>query len=204
MACQVMSKPVIDYYFTIQSPWSFFGLSRLRAAAEKSGATVNYKACNLGAVFSVTGGLPVKKRSPQRLAYRMMELKRWKVKLNLDFNFEPAFFPFDDNPANKMIMAATDAGLDVGDLANALHRGVWCDDLNMAEDDNLISVATAAGYDGQALLQTVQSGSLDARYEALTQEAIDANVFGAPTYVVDGENFWGQDRLDFLKERLLG
>ena len=196
-----MSK-VIDYYFTVQSPWSFFGLERLRATAAKTGAKINYKACNLGAVFAVTGGLPVFKRSPQRLAYRMMELKRWKKRLNLDFNFEPAFFPLDDNHANKMIMAAVNAGQDVCDLCNALHRGVWCDELNMAEEGNLIAVASAAGYDGASLMETVASGTLDEAYEALTQEAIDANVFGAPTYVIEGENFWGQDRVDFLEEKL--
>jgi 2-hydroxychromene-2-carboxylate isomerase len=99
-------------------------------------------------------------------------------------------------------MAGVDAGSDVGDLAEALHQGVWSDELDMADEANLIAVANKAGYDGEALFASAQSGNLDARYDALTQEAIAANVFGAPTYVVDGENFWGQDRLDFLQEKL--
>jgi 2-hydroxychromene-2-carboxylate isomerase len=204
MGCRAMNNQVVDYYFTTLSPWSFFGLPRLLEMTEKSGATINYKPCNLGAVFSETGGVAFGKRSPARLAYRMMEMKRWKERLGIEFNLEPAFFPFNDALANRVIIAAIEQGGDPAALCDAFHLAVWCDELNMAEESVIQQVASGAGYDGAQLLAAAKVEAIDAILTANSAEAIERSVFGAPTYILNGENFWGQDRLDFLDERLNG
>lgn len=195
---------VVDYYFAPPSPWSWLGHDRLVAIAARHGAQIDIKPCDMGKVFSVSGGLPLAKRPPQRQAYRLVELKRWSTFLNMPINLHPKFFPVTGDPASRLIIAAKLAhGNDRAlALAGAIMRGVWAEDKNIADADTLRAMTILCGLDGDALMRSAETASVQAEYDRYTEEAIAANVFGAPWYIVDGEGFWGQDRLDFVDRAL--
>lgn len=195
-----MSKHA-EYFMTPQSPYVHMGHDRFVALARQYGVQVELKPCDLGKIFSISGGLPLAKRAPQRQAYRLAELKRWSEHLGLPLNLHPKYFPVAGDPAAKLIIAAklahgTDAALD---LTGAIVRGVWAEEKNIADNDTLIAIADAGGHDGRSLMKSSETASVQQEYDRYTDEAIAANVFGAPWYVVDGEGFWGQDRLDFVE-----
>jgi 2-hydroxychromene-2-carboxylate isomerase len=198
-----MSK-TIHYFFAPQSPYVYLGHERLLKLAAQYGAMIEPKPFDIGAVFAESGGLPLAKRAPQRQTYRLQELERWSRHLGLPMNLQPKFFPVDQAPASLLLVAAREqGGADQAlELATAVTRAVWVEDRNIADAATLEELAGDAGYDGAALLAASRTPETQQKYEGFTKEALDAGVFGAPWYVVDGQGFWGQDRLDFV-ERLL-
>ena len=187
---------VIDYYFSPVSPWTYLGHGRLLETAGRLGAAINVKPVDYGVIFPVSGGLPLGKRAPQRQAYRLAELKRWSAHLGVPLTLNPKFFPVDGTAAAKLICAVTEKGRMAltGDLLTA----VWAEEKNIADMGVLAKIAERYGITDAA--QTIAAGA--AGYEANTQEALELQVFGAPTYVLEGELFWGQDRLEFLERAL--
>lgn len=192
----------IDYYYSHVSPWSYLGAARLYEIAAAAGATINFKPMNLGIIFPQSGGLPLGKRPPQRRAYRMMELKRWKAHLGVDLTLEPKYFPTNDRPAALMAIAADQAGHNVAPLSLAIMRKCWVEEKDVAADDVLREAADQCGIDGTALLKASREDAATQAYDAYTAEASERQVFGAPTYVFKDELFWGQDRLEFLERAL--
>ena len=198
-----MSK-LVDYYLTPQSPYVYMGHARFSDIAARHGAQVNLKPCDLGKVFSVSGGLPLAQRPPQRQAYRLVELRRWSAFLNIPLNLEPTFFPVSGDAASKLIIAAQLAHGTARAMAltGAIGAAVWAQQRNIADAATLAQIADETGLDGAGLLKASEAQSVQAAYAQNTQDAISAGVFGAPWYVFDGEPFWGQDRLDFLDRAL--
>ena len=196
-----MSKE-IDYYYSHVSPWSYLGAARLYKIAEAAGAKINFKPVNLGVIFPQSGGLPLGKRAPQRRAYRMMELKRWKEHLGAELNLEPKFFPANDTTANLMAVTAGLDGLDVAPLSLAIMRKCWVEEKDIAQDSVLVEAANQCRFDGEALLAASREDRAQEGFDANTEEASKRQVFGAPTYIYKNEVFWGQDRLDFLERAL--
>ena len=194
---------IIDYFFSPMSPWTHLGHARLRAMARAYGATVRVKPVDFGRVFPVSGGLPLKQRPMQRQLYRMSELARWRDHLGIPIRLEPKFFPAPTDLAAKLIISAAPAGAEAQlDLAGACLRACWEEDRDIGDAATLQAIATSGGLDGPGLLAAAQGDAAKATYDALTDEAIALNVFGAPTYLIDGEIFWGQDRLDFVERKL--
>jgi len=198
-----MSK-VCQYFFASHSPWTYLGHERFIEIARANGAQIEVRPFDLGKVFGVSGGLPLAKRAPQRQAYRLTELARWAEFLGLPLNPQPKFFPVSGELANKMVVAArltngVDASLQ---LAGAIMRGLWADDKNIGDEETLVLIAGGCELDGRALIKSAETASVQAEYDRNTEDATAANVFGSPWYVLDGENFWGQDRLDFLERAL--
>ncbi len=197
----VMSK-TIDYYLTLTSPWTYLGCQRFVELAERHGAEIRVKPVNYGVIFPRTGGLPLPKRSPERQAYRLMELKRWRAYLEVPLNLHPKHFPVPDGDAACMVLAAEQTGGDPLRLAHATLAAVWVEEKDITDADTLVEIADAAGHDGPALLTVARDPETRAAYDARTEEAIERGVFGAPTYIYKDELFWGQDRLDFLERAL--
>lgn len=194
----------VEYYFAPQSPWAYLGHARLIALAQKYGARIDIKPCDLGKVFGVSGGVPLAKRAPQRQAYRLVELKRWSEHLGLPLNLQPQHFPVSGEAAAKLIIACKLAhgGEAALHLTGAVMRALWAEERNIADEATLAALADECGRDGRVLLQSAQTASVQNEYERYTNDAIAANVFGSPWYVVDGEGYWGQDRLDFVERAL--
>ena len=197
-------NPVIDYYLAPQSPWTYLGHQRFADIARAAGAHINVRPVDLGGkIFPVSGGLPLARRAPQRQAYRLVELARFSAHLGVPLNLHPAHFPVAADDAARLIIAVDQAdGADAAmALTGALLRAVWAGQRNIADAGDLAAVLGACGLSAKRL-DDARALVVQARYETDTQRAIEAGVFGAPTYVVDGEMFWGQDRLDFLQRRL--
>lgn len=200
-----MSK-LCEYYVSPHSPYSYLGHTHLVALAKQYGVQIALKPFDLNKVFGVSGGLPLAKRAPQRQAYRLQELQRWSAFRQLPMNLHPTFFPVQSEGASKLIIATqlalgTDAALT---LAGAVMRGVWAEERNIADPDTLRAIAVELGHDGGNLLKSSETASVQAEFDRFTDEAMAANVFGAPWYVVDGVPYWGQDRLDFVERAFLG
>lgn len=198
-----MAKTV-DYYFTTVSPWSFIGHERFARFAAQHGAKINVKPVDYGKIFPASGGLPLKARAPQRQAYRLVELRRWREHFAMRFNVQPKHFPVPADGAACLIIATdlahgTQAAMD---MALALYRACWVEERDVSDPETLRAVAREQGRDPDALLSEASVARARAKFEAYTQEAIDRGVFGAPTYIVNGEPFWGQDRLDFVEKAL--
>lgn len=194
----------IDYYFAPQSPWTYFGHERFTAIAKAAGAKVNVRPADYGRIFAGSGGLPLPKRAPQRQAYRLVELARFRDALNLPMVIQPKFFPVSGDDATRLIIAAglydgADAAMR---LSGAIFAAVWEQELDIANPETLAALLTQCGLAADRLALSRQA-DVQQQFDANTQAAIDANVFGAPSYVVDGEIFWGQDRLEFLRQRLM-
>jgi len=193
----------IDYYFTPQSPWTYLGHARFAALAEAAGAMVRVRPVDFGAVFPVSGGLPLGKRAPQRQAYRLVELARYSRHLGMPLVPQPKFFPVSGDDAARLIIAVdlndgTDAAMK---LCSAVFAAVWVQQRNIADPKHLEAMVVECGLPARRMEQS-QSQAVQERYEQYTQDAIEAGVFGAPSYVIDGEIFWGQDRLDFVASAL--
>lgn len=186
----------VDYYFTPTSPWSYLGHARFTEMARRHGATVAVKPVDYGVIFPQSGGLPLAKRAPQRVAYRMSELKRWRDFLGLPLTLQPKYFPADPAPASCLICAAPEDRRMA--LAEAFMRAVWVEERNIADAGVAAEIAARHGVADAA--GAMAKGKV--AYEGFTQEAIGRQVFGAPTYAIRDELFWGQDRLDFVERAL--
>lgn len=193
----------IDYYFTLNSPWTYLGSARFAEIAKRHGATVNVKPAKFGVIFPQTGGLPLTKRAPARQKYRLMEIKRWPEHLGIPFISQPKNFPSDETKGTRLVLAAAQAGQDAHALATEIGRALWERDENFGEDSVLDAAAERAGLNAAELRTVASDEELDARHDAFTAEALERGVFGAPSYVLQsGEFFWGQDRLEFLDRAL--
>lgn len=192
-----------DYYFSPQSPWTYLGHARFTRMLAETGATVRLFPVDLGQVFPVSGGLPLGKRAPQRQAYRLVELKRFSAHLGVPLNLHPKFFPVASDDASRLILAVDDRDGTAAAmrLAGAIFAAVWVHEGNIADEGTLAALLAQEGLPA-ARLEESRGPAVQARYAANTQAAIDAGVFGAPSYVIGSEIFWGQDRLDFAERKL--
>jgi 2-hydroxychromene-2-carboxylate isomerase len=195
----------IEYFFVPQSPWTYLGHERFCALLAQHDAALRIVPCDIAKVFAVSGGLPLAQRAVQRQAYRLVELKRFSEHLAIPLHLHPKFFPVASDDATRLIIAADEqhgapAALA---LAGRLGRAVWADERDISDASTLAELASELALDGTALLEASRSRAVDQRYQANTREAIERGVFGAPTYFLAGEMFWGQDRLEFLARALL-
>ena len=197
-----MSQPKLVYYFTLTSPWAYFGHQILVDMAKRHGVKIDYRPVSLGQIFPATGGLPVSKRAPARQAYRLVELQRWRVRRGIHVNLQAKFFPFDVSLADRALIAVLEAGVPADDFILRSFAAVFAQDRNMADRAELGRVLTEAGLEAEKLLARAESDEIGEKYQENIRLALAENVFGSPAYVLNGEVFWGQDRLDLLEEAL--
>ena len=170
----------VRYFFTPVSPWTYLGHERFVRMVEQHGARILLRPVDLGRVFPVSGGLPLAKRAPQRQAYRLQELARWRDFRGVPLNIHPKFFPAPADDAARLIIAAdlalgTAAGLK---LAYALMQAVWAQDRDIGDGQTREAIVREQGLDASALAARATEAA--AAFEAYTDEAIAAQVFGAP------------------------
>jgi 2-hydroxychromene-2-carboxylate isomerase len=192
----------VDFYFSLISPWTYIGHRTFAAVAQKHDLDVRYRPMALLEVFPQSGGLPLGKRHPLRQNYRMMELQRWRERRKLAMNLHPKFWPLDTRLADRTIIALAQAGQPVEAFLSRALVGIFEKEENLADEAVIAGLLQTAGIDAADSLQRAKSDACGAIYAANGTEALAAGVFGAPGFVLDGEVFWGQDRIDFLDEAL--
>lgn len=191
----------IDYYCFPLSPFSYLAGNRLEEIAARHGAEVVYKPVELFRIFAETGTPQVKDRHVSRQKYRLADIARLARAAGLPVNLQPRHWPTNPVPASAAIITAQAAGGgDTGLLLHALLRAVWAEDRDIAEDGVIRDALVEAGFDpalaDKGLLSAIET------LQRNTDEALARMVFGAPSYVVDEEVFWGQDRLALLEAYL--
>lgn len=190
----------VDYYFSLNSPWSYMGHGRLADMAARHGLGIRLHPVDFaGVIFPTTGGLPVGKRSPQRQAYRLVELQRWRKHLDIALNIQPKFWPANEVLAAQTVLAARESGSDSVGFVAALMRAVWAEERNIADRDTLLAVAGECGLDAESLVAAAEAAEMGELRASESHQAIERGVFGAPTYIYEEQAFWGQDRLELLE-----
>jgi carboxymethylenebutenolidase len=195
---------MIDYYVSLNSPWTHLGAARIEALATSHGASLRIWPVDFGAIFAASGGLPLPRRSPQRQAYRLQELARWRDHLGLPIQIRPKHFPAKELPAATIVIAVRET---LGHapairLAHRILRACWEDELDTGDLPTLERLLGEVGLDAPRFLALGQEPRFAALRERDTEAALSRGVFGAPSYVIGEDIFWGQDRLDFVARRL--
>ena len=193
----------IEYFYSLASPFAFLGSENFQTIVKKYNAEIVEKPCDLvGGIFSKTGGVPVPQRSPQRQKYRLDELKRWSEFLNIKINIKPKFFPpKDPHVPAKYTIAANLLGVKFF-FGHELLKKLWIEEKDISDEKNIELISKQFKIDFKELSLLAKSEKVTRIYKDNTEEAIQKNVFGAPTYIVNDELFWGQDRLEFLERTL--
>ena len=191
----------IDYYLSLISPWSYLGHQRLQDIAASHQATIKVWPVDFAVIFPSTGGVPLARRSPQRQAYRMEELRRWCDYLDLPLTPEPKHFPVSDKLAAAMVIELREQQAESAmRLAGACLRACWVEDRDISDHHTLLTIASENQLDGEQLLAAAELAPQI--IAADSEAAVKRGIFGAPSYLYDGQIFWGQDRLDFLDRAL--
>jgi 2-hydroxychromene-2-carboxylate isomerase len=194
----------VDYYASLNSPWTHLGAARIEAVVRKYGATMRIYPVDFGTIFPASGGLPLPKRAPQRQAYRLQELARWREAIGEPIHIQPKFFPANELPPATAVIAVRET---IGDtqaiaLAHRVLKALSQEEKNTADPDVLSGLIREVGLDPGAVLALAADPQWAERRMADTRAALDRGVFGAPTYVIGDDIFWGQDRLEFVEKRL--
>lgn len=199
---------VVSCFYSLSSPWAYFAGPRAQDIVRRHHVKLVLKPYDFQEVAPRTGGVPIRTRPEPRRTYHALELDRWRKYLGMPLVLEPKHYPADGKPPgwNKppgwMVIAAQEAGLDAPRLSHALLRALWAEERDTSNSEVRRAIAVENGMDGDALVAAETSATVQALYREYSDEAVACGVFGAPTYVLDGERFWGQDRLDFLDRAL--
>jgi 2-hydroxychromene-2-carboxylate isomerase len=194
----------IDYYVSLNSPWTHLGATRIEALAAAHNATMRIYPVEFGTIFANSGGFPLPQRSPQRQAYRQQELARWRDRLNIPIHINPKFFPASEQLTASCVIGVRET---IGDqpaikLAHAILKAVWEQERNPADPATLATLISEIGLDADQVSRIGADPQWAERRLADTRAALARNVFGAPSYVIGDDIFWGQDRLEFVERRL--
>lgn len=199
-----MSTP-ITFYFACISPWSYLGIDALKEIAERHGRAIAFKPIDIRRTWSETKtGRPVAERPQVLQDYRLLELPRWRSWRDVPLNIHPKHFPVPFDLSNRVIVAAGQSGADMYPLTRALMRGCWVDELDISDSGQVAEIANSLDLDGQALVDLAASDAVSAELQANTDAALSDKAWSVPSYVVDGELFFGQDRLEMIDWRLSG
>ncbi len=194
----------LEYFYSAHSSYSYFGSAELMRIADAANCPIIHKPFDLRKTTEVTGPGPISGRTPQRSAYFYgREMERWAQWRNIALmTTRPTHHDNDMTLVNCMLIAGQERGVNVDQLAHCLLQGHWVDDADLADSETLIEIGKKAGIDPEPLLTDAALPEVQAIYDANTQEAIERSVFGAPTYFVDGDMFFGQDRLMMVERAL--
>jgi 2-hydroxychromene-2-carboxylate isomerase len=196
-----MSKAV-EFFFDFGSPTTYLAWTQLPALCEETGTDLIYRPMLLGGVFQATGNQsPV--MIPLKARFMLKDLQRFARRYQVPMQFNPHF------PLNTLTLMRMATGVQMreperfGDFVASVFQAMWVDGLNLADPAVLGQVLQAAGFDPQALLALAGEPAVKEKLKATTEEAVRRGVFGAPSLFVGDELFFGQDRLDFVREALL-
>ena len=193
----------IEYYYSVASPYAYMGIDRFQELVKKYSLEVLEKPFDLvGKVFPETGGVPVPKRHPARQKYRLIEIERFGKKNNLKINKQPKFFPPADPHKAALFTISTVVNGQSLNFGKEVLTKLWADEQDISQDTVLENICNKLNINFSELKKQAETEEIKNIYLSNSQEAIDKGVFGAPSFILDNELFWGQDRLDFLEDKI--
>lgn len=192
----------IDYYFTSHSPFTWLGHNAFVSVAEKHKKQINYKPVNLMEVWKVSGAVAPPQRPPMRQRYRLTELLRVADFRGLSIIPQPDSFPTNPERADLCCAVLTQQGKDPGPFLFSVGEALWGQDRQIADENLLADLLTKTGHDGQSVVAASKDDAFAELRSTNSQDAIEIDVVGAPSYVYENEVFWGQDRIDYLDHTL--
>ncbi|HWG78360.1 MAG TPA: 2-hydroxychromene-2-carboxylate isomerase [Stellaceae bacterium] len=192
---------VVEFYFDYGSPYSYIAHRRLPEVLRRAGGEARYRIMLLGGVFQLTGNQspatnPLKWPNSQR------DLERYVAKYQVPFRRNP-HFPVNTLKAMRGAVVAEAEGF-LPRYTDALFTAMWCQGEKLDDDAVLARVLDAAGIDAALVLSRIADDAVKQTLKSHTEAAARRGVFGAPTFFVDDEMFFGQDRLDFVEDALNG
>ncbi|MBV8063498.1 MAG: 2-hydroxychromene-2-carboxylate isomerase [Nevskia sp.] len=191
----------VEFFWDPASPYTYLASTQVEALAARVGATVVWKPFLLGKVFEATGNkMPA--AIPAKGKHLFCDVQRWAAHYGVPVAF-PKVFPVNSVLALRAGIAAANLG-QAAAFAKALMKAYWADGLDIGQPEAVGRVAAAAGLDGAAVLALTQEQPVKDQLRANTEEAVKRGAFGAPTFFVSEEMFWGNDRLVLLEEFLRG
>ncbi len=193
----------VEYYYSVASPYAYLGVKKFQEIVKKYSLEVIEKPIDLvGTVFAETGGTPVPKRHPSRQKYRLIEIERFGKKLNININKQPKFFPpADPHKASLFTIASIKAGLSI-DFGKEVLTKLWSEEKDISQDSVLEEVCSKFKLNFNEIKTLANSEEAKSIYLSNSNDAIAKGVFGAPSFIINNELFWGQDRLDFLEDKI--
>ena len=195
-----MSKP-LEFFFDFGSPTAFLAFKRLPALIERTGAQVTYTPILLGGLFKAVGNQPPA-TVPNKGKWLFQDLQRWAAKYDTPFKFNPNF-PVNTLPLMRGACAVQlDEPTRFLEYCDVCFDGMWVDALNLNEMGEIGKLLHAKGFDAQTLAERIGDAEVKEVLKANTARAAELGLFGAPTFVVDGELHWGQDRMDWVEAAL--
>ena len=194
----------ITYYYAAYSGFAYLGSRRFQEIAKQAQRRIVHKPIDLEVVLSENGSQSWADRTKAHLDYYFRrELERWSEYRQVSvLKQRPTYHGNSTNPANKLLIAAIVSGLNVNQLSHQLITKHWVEDADLADKDTLIVITESAGFNAQELMDLADSSEVDVIYRQNTQDALDLSVFGSPTYIVDGDMFYGQDHLELVERAL--
>ena len=195
------TRRAIEFYFDVGSPAAYLAWTQLPRLAREAGSVIEYRPILLGGVFQATGN-----RSPMEVPakgqYMQDDLARHARRYGVEFRHNPHF------PINTLTLMRMALGLQMRQpermqpCVDAVYRAIWVDAKNMNDPATVAAMLQQAGFEPDQLLALASDPAVKDQLKVATQEAVARGVFGAPTFFVNNQMFWGQDRLDFIKEAL--
>ena len=194
----------IEYFYSAHSAYAYLGSARFMAIAKAAGRTISHRPNDLRRVVPASGSTPFGERSKGHYAYFFRrEIDRWAEERNAPvMQGRPTYHDNDMTLSNGMLIAGLVQDKNIDQLAHVLLESHWRYDSDLADREILVVLATGVGLDPEPLLAAALSDEVQAIYEANTVEAIERSVFGSPAYFVDGDMFYGQDRLEMVERAL--
>lgn len=196
---------VIEYFYAAHSAFAYLGSKRFMEIAAKAGRQIVHRPVDLRLVVARAGSVPFGERSKAHYEYFFgREISRWSQERGAPvLGYVPTHHQNDIGLPNCFLIAGTEQGLVIDELAHRLLEAHWKEDADLADRATLARLGRETGVDPAPLLEAADSPEIRAIYDRYTQEAIDRHVFGSPTYFVDGDMFYGQDRLEMVERALV-
>ena len=193
---------ILDYYFATPSPWAYLATPRIIELKDKYNLEVNWKPADLMEIFSIHGVANVKDRPKPVQLNRLTELGRWSKFLNIPLIIQPKYFPVDPTLSHKVIILAQKNNIDMNNLIFSFQKAVWAEEKDISDENVILEICKNNNFDSRSIIADANSEEIQNAYKNNTQEALDKNVWGSPTFIYKNELFWGQDRIEFLERAI--
>ena len=190
----------IDFYSSLNSIWTYIGFEAIQEYAQTHDISFSYKILHQWRLFESTGGTPLRKRHLARQRWRDFEIKRWCAKRGVKLDPTSQFMLADKVLGEKVAIAAIVTDHSPVQFLRLALRAIWSEARDISNPETVLEIADRAGLPGRDLMAYSSRSEIDDIYETNLKDAIAANVFGTPSFVRQGEVFWGQDHLDALAE----